>query len=194
MKTGLFFGSFNPIHIGHLILASHMVEHSALDRVMFVVSPQSPFKKKASLLNEYDRLELIRAATEDDDRLEHTDIEFKLAQPNYTIHTLLHLEERYPNREFGLMMGSDTVNSLPKWKNYEEIIANYSLYVYPRPDNPVKGPEEADIKHFDAPLMRISSSFIRDNLQSGKSVRYLVPEPVLERIEKWGFYKQQKKT
>lgn len=190
MKTGLFFGSFNPIHIGHLILASYMIEYSDLDQVMFVVSPQSPFKQKANLLNEYDRLELVRVATENDDRLDATDIEFKLAQPNYTIHTLLHLEERYPNREFVLMMGSDTVNSLPKWKNYEEIIANYSLYVYPRPENPVQGLEDADIHHFDAPLMRISSSFIRNTLQSGKSIQYLVPDPVMERIDKWGFYQK----
>lgn len=191
MKIGLFFGSFNPIHIGHLILASHMVEYSDLDQVMFVVSPQSPFKKKANLLNEYDRLELARVATEDDDRLSVSDIEFKLAHPNYTVHTLLHLEERYPNHEFVLIMGTDTVNTLPKWKNYESLIERYSLYVYPRPENPLEGMEEAEIHHFNAPLMRISSSFIRESLKAGKSIRYLVPDPVLERIEKWGFYQNK---
>lgn len=191
MKTGLFFGSFNPIHIGHLILASYMVEHSDLEKVTFVVSPQSPFKQKKNLLNEYDRLELIRATIEEDDRLDVTDIEFKLPKPSYTINTLLHLEERYPKQEFSLIMGTDTVHSLPKWKNYEELIKHYSIYAYPRPESPSieSIASEATIQVFDAPLMRISSSFIRESLKAGKSVKYMVPEPVLERIEKWGFYK-----
>ncbi len=191
MKTGLFFGSFNPIHVGHLILASYMVEYTDLQQVMFVISPKSPFKQKSNLLNEYDRLELVRVATEDDTRLSPTDIEFKLEQPNYTVHTLLHLEERYPRHEFVLMMGSDTVNTLPKWKNYQEIISNYSIYVYPRPENPLNPPEGADVHQFDAPLMRISSSFIRETVKAGKSIRYLVPDSVLERIDKWGFYQSK---
>ncbi len=188
MKTGLFFGSFNPIHVGHLILASYMVEYTDLDRVMYVVSPKSPFKEKSSLLNEYDRLALVQLAIEGDNRLDVTDVEFKLPQPSYTIHTLQHLEERYPDREFALMMGSDTVNSLPKWKNYEQLIAGYSIYVYPRPENPLSSIEGADIRQLDAPLMRLSSSFIRESLKAGKTVRYMVPEPVLHEIEKWGYY------
>lgn len=188
MKTGLFFGSFNPIHVGHLILASYMVAYSDLDKVMFVVSPKSPFKQKQSLLNEYDRLALVRLAIEGDLRLDATDIEFKMPKPSYTIHTLQHLEERYPERQFALIMGSDTVNSLPKWKNYEQLIGSYSIYVYPRPEYPLQPVEGAAITQFDAPLMRLSSSFIRETLKAGKSVRYMVPEPVFHEIEKWGYY------
>ena len=188
MKIGLFFGSFNPVHVGHLILASYMVEYSDLDQVMFVVSPKSPFKEKSSLLNEYDRLELVRTAIEDDNRLRATDVEFRLPKPSYTINTLMHLEERYPDNKFVLMMGSDTVNSLPKWKNFEQIINNYSIYVYPRPETPPEAVKGADIQVFDAPLMRLSSSFIRESIKSGKAVKYMVPEPVLEKIDKWGFY------
>ena len=188
MKIGLFFGSFNPIHVGHLILASYMVEYTDLDQVMFVVSPKSPFKEKSSLLNEYDRLELVRVAIEADPRLQVTDIEFKLSKPSYTINTLLHLEEKHPGNEFVLMMGSDTVNSLPKWKNYEQLIAGYSIDVYPRAESPPKEIKGADVQVYDAPLMRLSSSFIRETLQKGKSIKYMVPEPVYEKIDKWGFY------
>lgn len=188
MKIGLFFGSFNPVHVGHLILGSYMVEYSDLDRLMYVVSPKSPFKEKTSLLNEYDRLALVQAAIEEDARLEVTDIEFKLPKPSYTIDTLVHLEERYPDREFVLIMGSDTVNSLPKWKNYEELIARNSIYVYPRPEYPLQPIKGADIHQYDAPLMRLSSSFIRDSLKQGHSVRYMVPDAVLQEIDKWGYY------
>lgn len=188
MKTGLFFGSFNPIHVGHLILASYMVEYSDMDRVMFVVSPRSPFKEKSTLLNEYDRLALVRLAIEDDPRLEVTDIEFNLPKPSYTINTLTHLEEKYSKRTFSLIMGSDTVNSLYKWKNYEELIARHAIYVYPRPEYPVKPLDGADIKEMDAPLMRLSSSFIRESLKAGHSVRYMVPDTVLAEIDKSGFY------
>lgn len=188
MKTGLFFGSFNPIHVGHLILASYMVEYTDLSQVMYVVSPRSPFKQKKALLNEYDRLELVRLAIEGDVRLNVTDVEFQLSQPSYTINTLQHLEERHPDREFALIMGSDTINSLPKWKNYEQLIANYSIYVYPRPEYPLQTIEGADIQQLDAPLMRLSSSFIRESLKAGHSVRYMVPDPVLDEIEKCGYY------
>ena len=188
MKVGLFFGSFNPVHVGHLILGSYMVEYADLDKVMYVVSPKSPFKEKTSLLNEYDRLELVRAAIEDDTRLDVTDMEFRLPKPSYTIDTLVHLEERYPQREFALIMGSDTVNSLPKWKNYEQLIERYSIYVYPRPEHPLQLINGADIHQYDAPLMRLSSSFIRESLKAGHSVRYMVPDAVLQQIDKWGYY------
>jgi nicotinate-nucleotide adenylyltransferase len=191
MKIGLFFGSFNPIHVGHLIIGSYFVEYSELQNVWYVISPQSPFKKRSNLLNEYDRFELVRLGVEDDDRLKPSDIEFNLMQPSYTIHTLLHLQEKYPNHEFVLLMGSDTVYTLPKWKNYEEILEAHEVYVYPRPNQPIlQFKVHANVTYFDnAPLVEISSSFIRNSIKADKSVRYLVPQPALDAIDRWGFYK-----
>lgn len=190
MKIGLFFGSFNPIHVGHLIIGSYFVEYTELENVWYMISPQSPFKKRSNLLNEYDRLELVRLAVEEDDRLKSSDIEFKLPQPSYTIHTLLHLEEKYPDHEFVLLMGSDTIDTLPKWKNYEEILKHREIYVYPRPNQPMeKFKDHEHVAYFDnAPLVEISSSFIRNAIKTGKSVRYLVPQPSLDAIDRWGFY------
>lgn len=191
MKIGLFFGSFNPIHTGHLIIANYMVEFTAIERVWFVVTPQNPLKKRRSLLNEYDRLELVRLAIEDDPRLDVTDIEFYLPRPSYTIHTLLHLEEKFPGNQFSLVMGSDSLKTLPKWKNYEELLKNYSIYVYPRPGNrETKHYKEKNVHVADAPLMKISASFIRKCFVQDKSARYMVPLKVLEIIEKWGYYKK----
>lgn len=189
MKVGLFFGSFNPIHIGHLIIANFFVEHTELEKVCFVLSPQNPLKRKKNLLNEYDRLDLIRAAIADNPQLEVSDIEFHLPRPSYTIHTLLHLKEKNPHSTYSLIMGSDNVNTLKKWKNFEEIINNYSIYAYARPEYPIKNMDDFEkIKLYKAPLMQISASFIRKCIQQNKSIKYLVPEEVATLIEKWGYY------
>lgn len=190
MKVALFFGSFNPIHVGHLIIASHIAEHTDHDQVWFVVSPQNPLKNKKQLLSEYDRLDLVHAAIEGDERLRATDIEFNMPRPSYTIHTLLYLQEKHPDHEFSLIMGSDTVNTLPKWKNYEEIIKNYGIIAYPRPEADIKNDLKEQIKltEVKAPLMQISSNYIRRNIKNKKSVKYLLPERVNELIDKWGYY------
>lgn len=192
MKTGLFFGSFNPIHIGHLIIGSHMVNFTDLKQVWFVVSPQNPLKEKTELLNDFKRLEIVRLAIEEDDQLHACDIEFDLEKPSYTINTLLRLEEKFPNREWVLIMGSDTVNTLPKWKNYEQIIANYEIYIYPRPEYPLDEnlltPKMKLVK--DVPLMQISASYVRKCLKEKKSVRYLLTKKVYDHIDKWGYYLQ----
>jgi len=190
MKVALFFGSFNPIHIGHLVIASYIAEHTDHDQVWFVVSPQNPLKNKKQLLSEYDRLDLVHAAIEGDERLRASDIEFNMPRPSYTIHTLLYLQEKHPDHEFSLIMGSDTVNTLPKWKNYEEIIKNYGIIAYPRPEVEIMNELKKQIKltEVKAPLMQISSTYIRRNIKNKKSVKYLLPERVIELIDKWGYY------
>ena len=132
MKIGLYFGTFNPIHVGHLIIANHMAEHADLDQIWMVVTPHNPLKKKSTLLDDYHRLQMVHLATEDFPKIKPSDIEFKLSQPNYTVNTLVHLEEKYPNYEFSLIMGEDNLKSLHKWKNYEVILENHEIYVYPR--------------------------------------------------------------
>ncbi|MGZ5244510.1 MAG: nicotinate (nicotinamide) nucleotide adenylyltransferase [Bacteroidia bacterium] len=190
MKTGLFFGSFNPIHVGHLIIGSHMVNFTDLKQVWFVVSPHNPLKDKSELLNDFKRLEIVRLAIEDDDQLQACDIEFDLQKPSYTINTLLRLEEKFPDREWVLIMGSDTVNTLPKWKNYEQLISNYEIYIYPRPDFPVDetllSPKMKLVN--DVPLMQISASYIRKSLRERKNVKYLLTPKVYAHIDKWGYY------
>ncbi len=190
MKTGLFFGSFNPVHIGHLIIGSHMVNFTDLAQVWFVVSPQNPLKDKAELLNDFKRLEMVRLAIEDDSQLHACDIEFELEKPSYTINTLLRLEEKYPEREWVLIMGSDTVNTLPKWKNYEQLVSNYQIYIYPRPEYPLNmnllSPGMKLVE--EVPLMQISASYVRKALREGKNVRYLLPQKVFSHIDKWGYY------
>lgn len=187
MKIGLFFGSFNPVHVGHLTIASYMANHTDLDRVWLVVSPQNPLKNKRQLLNEFDRLEMVNIAIENDNNLKASDIEFNLPRPSFTVDTLAHLKEKYPEDEFVLIMGADTVNTLPKWKNYEYLVNNHDIYVYPRPGIEIKHSFER-VKVFDTPIMEISSSYIRRNIRNGKSARYLVPESVSDFIEKWGYY------
>jgi nicotinate-nucleotide adenylyltransferase len=192
MKIGLYFGSFNPIHIGHLVIANHMVEHSDLDKVWFVVTPHNPFKKKSSLLDNYQRLEMVYRATKDYDTLSPSDIEFNLPQPNYTINTLVHLEEKYPDYEFCLIMGEDNLKSFHKWKNYELILENHDVYVYPRLS---EGKIETQfdghkkIHHVDAPIMELSSTFIRKSIKAGKNVKPMLPEHVWEYLDEMNFYK-----
>jgi len=192
MKIGLYFGSFNPIHIGHLVIANHIAEHSDLDQVWFVVTPHNPFKKKSSLLDNYQRLELVYRATKDYDKLKPSDIEFNLAQPNYTVNTLVHLQEKYPSHEFSLIMGEDNLKSFHKWKNYEVILENHDIYVYPRiseskVDTQFSGHERIHV--VNAPIMELSSTFIRNAIKTGKNVKPMLPENVWEYLDDMNFYK-----
>ncbi|MBC2843681.1 nicotinate (nicotinamide) nucleotide adenylyltransferase [Winogradskyella flava] len=192
MKIGLYFGTFNPIHIGHLTIANHLAEHSDLDQVWFVVTPQSPFKKKSTLLDDHQRLEMVYRATKDYTKLRPSDIEFGLKQPNYTIDTLTYLEEKFPEYEFSLIMGEDNLKSFHKWKNYELILNNHNIYVYPRLS---KGKIETQfndhpkIHHVDAPIMELSSTFIRKSIKAGKNIRPMLPEHVWEYVDEMNFYK-----
>lgn len=192
MKIGLYFGSFNPIHIGHLIIANHLVEHSNLDQIWFVVTPHNPFKKKSSLLDNYQRLEMVYRATKDYTKLKPSDIEFNLPQPNYTINTLTYLQEKHPDYNFSLIMGEDNLKSFHKWKNYELILENHHIYVYPRIS---KGHVETrfdnhkKIHHIDAPIMELSSTFIRKSIKAGKNVQPMLPQYVWEYLDEMNFYK-----
>ncbi|KGO81127.1 MULTISPECIES: nicotinate (nicotinamide) nucleotide adenylyltransferase [Flavobacterium] len=193
MKVGLYFGTFNPIHTGHLIIANHMAEFTDLDQVWLVVTPHNPLKKKSTLLEDHHRLEMVFLATETYDRLKPTDIEFRLPQPNYTVHTLAHLQEKFPSYEFSLIMGEDNLNSLHKWKNYEVILENHDIYVYPRINNENANEELINnhkIHKIDAPVIEISSTFIRNSIRDGKEVRPLLPQKVWEYIDHNLFYKK----
>jgi nicotinate-nucleotide adenylyltransferase len=191
MRVGLYFGSFNPIHHGHLVIANFILQHAHLDQVWFVVSPQNPLKRSATLLNEYHRLHLVRLAVEGESRLKASDIEFKLPKPSYTVDTLAYLQEKYPKDEFSIIMGSDSFQNLPKWKNYQWLVRNYPIYVYRRPEheNLPSYPGARQVEIVDAPLLPISSTDIRNKLKEGQSVRYLLPDSVLEEIEKSGYYR-----
>lgn len=192
MKIGLYFGTFNPIHIGHLSIANHMVEFSDLDQVWFIVTPHSPFKKKSSLLDNHQRFEMVYQATESYDHLHPNDIEFKLSQPNYTINTLVHLEEKYPKHDFSLIMGEDNLKGFHKWKNYEVILENYNLYVYPRISEGQINTQFDDhdkIHRVKAPIMEISSTFIRKAIKDQKNIRPLLPEAVWKYIDAMNFYR-----
>lgn len=190
MKIGLYFGSFNPIHHGHLIIANHVLEESDLDQVWFVVSPQNPLKPSAGLLNEYHRLFLVQAAIEEEPRLKASDIEFRLPRPSYTIDTLTYLQEKYPQHQFSIIMGSDSLQNLQKWKNFLQLLAHYPIYVYKRPGfEHIPVFENGKIYVLDAPLLQISATHIRENARKGKSIRYLVPERVREEIEQNGYYR-----
>lgn len=190
MKTGLFFGSFNPIHTGHLIIANYMAHHTPLDEVWLVVSPHNPLKDKNSLTNMYDRLEMAKLATEQTDGIRVSNIEFNLPQPSYTIDTLAHLHEKYPERTFVLIMGADNLASLKKWKNYEVLLKNYQIYVYPRPGTDVSvWQNHPAITFTDTPLMEISSTFIRKAIKENKNVQFFLPDKVIDFIEGKGMYK-----
>lgn len=189
MKIGLYFGSFNPIHIGHLIIANYIANHSDIDQVWFVVSPQNPLKKTSALLNEYHRLYLVQIAIEDNTKFRVSDIEFKLPRPSYTIDTLTYLKERFNNHDFSLIIGSDSWQNINKWKNNEMLLSSYSFYIYPRPGFKVEQTTE-NFTLVKAPLLEISSTEIRSLIRSGKSAMYLVPEKILEEIEKNGYYKK----
>jgi len=189
MKIGLLFGSFNPVHVGHLIIANYMANYTTLDKVWLVVSPQNPLKKYGDLINTYDRLEMCKLATDNSKNIQVSDVELKLPQPSYTIDTLTHLKEKYPQHEFALIMGSDNLVSLPKWKNYKLILRDYQIYVYPRP-----GYENTDLATHPSvtitmtPLMELSATFIRQSLKDKKNVQYFVPDVVLDFIESKNLY------
>lgn len=193
MKVGLYFGTFNPIHAGHLIIANHMAEYSGLDQIWMVVTPHNPLKKKNTLLDDHHRLQMVFLATEDYPKIKPSDIEFRLPQPNYTVHTLAHLQEKFPTHEFSLIMGEDNLNSLHKWKNYEVILQNHHIYVYPRINPDPLNPElenHPHIHHIDAPVIEISSTFIREGIKEGKNVQPLLPHKVWQYIEHNLFYRK----
>ena len=189
MQIGLYFGSFNPVHIGHLIIANHLAYNTNLDQVWFVVSPQNPFKNSSSLLNEYDRLHLINISILDEPKLRASNIEFKLPKPSYTIDTLIYLKEKFPQHEFSIIMGSDGFQNLDKWKNYEAIVKNYPVYIYKRPRFEIEKDHGAKMIILDAPLLDISSTRIRNIIKEKGSIRYLVTNAVQEEIEKNNYYK-----
>ncbi|HEY0067557.1 MAG TPA: nicotinate (nicotinamide) nucleotide adenylyltransferase [Flavisolibacter sp.] len=192
MEVGLYFGSFNPIHTGHLIIANHILNQTSLHKVWFVVSPQNPFKPSATLLNEYDRLHLVQKAIEQDDRLWASNIEFSLPKPSYTAHTLAYLKEKYPSHQFTIIMGSDSFQNLGNWKNAEAIVSNYPIIIYERPGFEVKNDLGAKITVMDAPLLQISATHIRELVRAGKSIKYLVPPAIEEEILNSGFFKKAK--
>jgi len=189
MKIGLYFGSFNPVHVGHLIIANHVVNNTSLDQVWFVVSPQNPFKNTNSLLNEYHRLHLVNIAIDGETRLRASNVEFKLPKPSYTIDTLTYLHEKYPDHEFSIIMGSDGFQNLNKWKNYETLVKNYSFYIYKRPGFEVEENFGATTTILNAPLLDISSTAIRTMIKEKKSIRFLVPDVVNEEIERNAYYR-----
>lgn len=190
MKVGLYFGSFNPIHVGHLIIANYVVQNTDLEQVWFVISPQNPLKKSNSLLNEYHRLYLVQVSIEDEPALKASDIEFRLPKPSYTIDTLTYLVERYPAHQFAVIMGSDSYQNLPEWKNYTQLLSRYPVYVYERPGfKPENKYTNATVHFLKAPLLEISSTYIRKIINEGKSIRYLVPEKVRMEIESNGYYR-----
>jgi len=192
-KVGLFFGTFNPIHIGHLIIANHLVEFSDLDEVWFVITPQSPFKTKQSLLGDHHRYQMVYEAVQDYPKLKPSKIEFDLPQPNYTVNTLVHLEEKYgTDHQFSLIMGEDNLKSFHKWKNYETILEHHSIYVYPRISNGEmehQFKEHPQIKRVDAPIMEISSTFIRKSHKAGKNIRPMLPPEVWIYMDEMNFYR-----
>jgi nicotinate-nucleotide adenylyltransferase len=189
MKIGLYFGSFNPIHVGHLIIANHIANNTDLQKVWFVVSPQNPLKQSSSLLNEYDRLHLINISIEGENKLRTSNVEFTLPKPSYTVDTLAYLTEKYPEHEFSIIMGSDSFSNIAKWKNYEVILKNHELYIYKRPGFEIDTAFKKDLIILNAPLLEISSTRIRELIKNNRSIKYLVPDIVKEEIERNGYYK-----
>lgn len=202
MKIGLYFGTFNPIHVGHLIIANYMADYTDLDQVWMVVTPQNPLKEKASLLEDYHRMAMVRLAIEDNNKLRASNIEFELPKPSYTIQTLVYLREQNPQDEFSLIMGEDNLRTFHKWHNNEEIINNHKLYVYPRAltesereeQKPLQPKAEflnhPNVMMCDAPVMKLSASFIRNAIERKKDVRYLLTEPVFKYVDEMNFYKK----
>lgn len=199
MKIGLFFGTFNPIHVGHLVIANYMAQYTDLDQVWLVVTPQNPLKQKSSLLPDFHRLMLVKEAIDDNPKLKASDVEFALNKPNYTIHTLTHLLERYPENTFSLILGEDNLRTLHKWYNYEQILGKHKLYVYPRATTEAEKNYETHSSDLfshenvifchDVPVMNVSSTFIRNAIKEGKDVRYLLTEPVKKYVDEMNFYK-----
>lgn len=191
-KTGLYFGTFNPIHLGHLAIANHMVEFGGLDEVWLVVTPQNPLKNKKTLLDDHHRLTMVRIAIEDYPKLKASTVEFDLPQPNYTVHTLAHLEEKHPELDFVLIMGEDNLKNFHKWKNHEVILERFAIYVYPRISEGIVESQflsNPNIKKVAAPVMEISSTFIRNAIKKGKNIRPLLPEKVWEYMDEMNFYR-----
>lgn len=188
MNIGLYFGSFNPVHHGHLIIANHILNESIVQEIWFVVSPQNPFKETSSLLNEQHRLNLVKLAIDDMPGMRASHIEFNLPKPSYTIDTLIYLEEKYPNHKFQIVMGSDGYKNIDKWKNAEQLLRNYPIIIYNRPGFEITEMQKGKVKIVDAPLLEISSTHIRKLIKAKKSIRYLVPENVLKEISKERYY------
>lgn len=189
MNIGLYFGSFNPIHIGHLIIANHVLSHCDVQQIWFVVSPHNPLKESASLLQEQHRLHLVRLATEDEPRFKASNIEFSLPRPSYTIDTMTHLQERFPKHEFSIVMGSDSFSNISKWKNYKELLKQYRILIYRRPGFEADLSLSNKLELLQAPLLDISSTYIRQLIREKKSIRYLLPEAVKDDILANGFYR-----
>ena len=189
MNIGLYFGSFNPVHIGHLIIANYIVNKTDLNQVWFVISPQNPLKESNSLLNKYHRKYLIDIAIDGEKKLKTSTIEFSLPTPSYTIDTLTYLQEKYPEYKFSIIIGSDSFQNIYKWKNYEQLINNYPVLVYERPGFTTKNTVEKNITFLNAPLLDISSTKIREMIKKGESIKFLVPDVVKEEIEKNHYYK-----
>ncbi|MBI3520242.1 MAG: nicotinate-nucleotide adenylyltransferase [Bacteroidetes bacterium] len=191
MHIGLFFGSFNPVHVGHMVLANYMASFTDIEQVWFVVSPHNPLKEKSSLLNQNQRLHMVNLAIDDSTLLKSSNIEFGLPQPSYTINTLAHLKEKYPQHHFSLIIGEDNLESFTRWKNYEEILKQHLLYVYPRPHS-----NAGDLKHHksvimtEAPVIDISSTMIRQAIKDKKNVSYFVPPAVWQYLDEMNFYKK----
>ncbi|RYD58749.1 MAG: nicotinate-nucleotide adenylyltransferase [Sphingobacteriales bacterium] len=189
MHIGLYFGSFNPIHIGHLIVANHIVENSEIDKLWFVVSPHNPLKDSHSLLNEYDRLHLVELAIGDNAKFRASNVEFHMPKPSYTIDTLTYLTEKFPLEQFSIIMGADSFQNIHRWKNFETLVSKYPIIVYNRPGFEVRETYNARVQILDAPLLEISSTYIRKQIKAGNSIRYIVPEKVAGYIADNGYYK-----
>ena len=193
MKIGLYFGTFNPIHVGHLIIANHMVENSDLDEIWMVVTPHNPFKKKSSLLDDHHRLELVYKATEEYTKIKPSNIEFKLPQPNYTAHTLAHISDLYKNKQFCLIMGEDNLKSFHKWKNFETILEHHKIYVYPRISEGKIATQfdgHPKIYKIAAPIVQVSSTMIRNGIKDGKNIKPMLTKEVWSYIDEMNFYKK----
>lgn len=188
MNIGLYFGSFNPIHVGHLLIANSALNETTVDKIWFIVSPQNPLKKSNSLLNEFDRLHLVRLATEGDIRIKPMDIEFHLPKPSFTIDTLIYLKEKYPTHNFSVLLGSDSFQNIEHWKKFSEILSQFPLIIYKRFGFEINNKHNAQLTILNAPLIELSATQIRDLIKAGKSIRYLVPEAVREEIEVRSFF------
>ena len=193
MKIGLYFGTFNPIHVGHLIIANHMLENSDLDEIWMVVTPLNPFKKKSSLLDNHHRLELVYKATEEYTKIKPSNIEFKLPQPNYTVHTLAHISDLYKDKQFCLIMGEDNLKSFHKWKNFETILEHHKIYVYPRISKGIiatQFDEHPKIHKIAAPIVQVSSTMIRNGIKDGKNIKPMLTKEVWSYIDEMNFYRK----